>query len=188
MMKLLTTAAVAALAFSSPVLAQEATQMISGPGVTCAPSTAATGAATGTETTASTTETTTTTTGTETTASTTAPATGAGASTMTLSADNQVNAQTARMGLSNSQTNVAKLSSLGTVTVVCIVDLDTVAQSDATLKDDISKYRSNTAQIKPALESNAGIISVIKAQHPTFDINQVIGTDIGPNGELVLYV
>jgi alanine dehydrogenase len=96
--------------------------------------------------------------------------------------------QIARTGLSNSQTNAAKLSSLGAVTVVCIVDLDTVAQSDATLKDDITKYRSNNAQIKPALEGNAAVTSVIKAQHPTFDINQVIGTDIGPKGELVLYV
>jgi hypothetical protein len=187
MMKLLATAAVAALALSSPALAQS-TQMVSGPGVTCAPSTAATGTTTGTETTASTTDTTTTTTGTETTASTTAPATGAGTSTMMLSADNQVNAQTARTGLTNSQTNAAKLSTLGAVTVVCIVDLDTVAQSDATLKDDITKYRPNNAQIKPALEGNAAVISVIKAQHPNFDINQVIGTDIGPNGELVLYV
>jgi hypothetical protein len=165
MMKLLATVAVAALALSSPVFAQNATQMVSGPGVTCAPSTAST-------------------TSTETTASTTAPTT----STMALGADNQVNVQTARMGLSNSQANITKLSSLGAATVVCVVDLDTLAQSDATLKDDISKYRTNNAQIKPALEGNAAILGVIKAQHPSFDINQVVGTDIGPSGELVLYV
>jgi hypothetical protein len=107
---------------------------------------------------------------------------------MALGADNQVTAEAARMGLTNSQANTAKLSSLGAATVVCLVDLDTLAQRDATLKDDISKYRTNNAQIKPALEGNAEIIGVIKAQHPTFDINQVVGTDIGPNGELVLYV
>ena len=165
MMKLLATVAVAALALSSPVFAQNATPMVSGPGVTCAPSAAST-------------------TSTDTTASTTAPT----SSTMALGADNQVNVQTARMGLSNSQANIDKLSSLGAATVVCVVDLDTLAQSDATLKDDISKYRTNNAQIKPALEGNAEIIGVIKAQHPSFDVNQVVGTDIGPSGELVLYV
>jgi hypothetical protein len=165
MMKLLATVAVAALALSSPVFAQNSTQMVSGPGVTCpTPSTASTS--------------------TDTTASTTAPAT----STMALGADNQVNAQTARTSLSNSQTNLDKLSSLGAATVVCVVDLDTLAESDATLKDDISKYRSNNAQIKPALEGNSAVMDVIKAQHPDFDINHVVGTDIGPSGELVLYV
>jgi hypothetical protein len=151
MMKLLATVAVAALALSSPIFAQNATQ-VSGPGVTCAPSTAST-------------------TSTDTTASTTAPT----SSTMALGADNQVTAETARMGLSNSQANIDKLSSLGAATVVCVVDLDTLAQSDATLKDDISKYRTNNAQIKPALEGNAAILGVIKAQHPSFDINQVVG-------------
>jgi hypothetical protein len=165
MMKLLATVAVAALALSSPVFAQSATPMVSGPSVTCAPSTAST-------------------TSTNTTASTTAPT----SSTMALGADNQVTAEAARMGLTNSQANTAKLSSLGAATVVCLVDLDTLAQSDATLKDDISKYRTNNAQIKPVLEGNTAILGVIKAQHPTFDINQVVGTDIGPNGELVLYV
>jgi len=107
---------------------------------------------------------------------------------MALGADNQVTAETARMGLTNSQTNTAKLSSLGASTVVCVVDIDTLAQSDATLKDDIAKYRTNNAQIKPALEGNSQIMGLIKAQHPNFDINQVVGTDIGPSGELLLYV
>ena len=165
MMKLLATVAVAALALSSPVFAQDSTQMVSGPGVTCAPSTAAS-------------------TSTDTTASTGAATT----STMALGADNQVNAQTARTSLTNTQANLDKLSSLGAATVVCVVDLDMLAQSDATLKDDISKSRPNNAQIKPVLEGNAVIINVIKAQHPNFDVNQVVGTDIGPSGELVLYV
>ena len=165
MMKLLATVTVAALALSSPAFAQNSTQMVSGPGVTCAPNTAST-------------------TSTDTTASTTAPA----SSTMALGADNQVTAETARMGLTNSQANTAKLSSLGAATVVCVVDIDTLAQSDATLKDDIAKYRTNNAQIKPALEGNSQIMGVIKAQHPSFDINQVVGTDIGPSGELLLYV
>ena len=163
MMKLLATVAVAALALSSPVFAQNAIQ-VSGPGVTCAPSTAST-------------------TSTDTTASTTAPT----SSTMALGADNQMTAETARMGLTNSQANTAKLSSLGAATVV-VVDLDTLAQSDATLKDDIAKYRTNNAQIKPALEGNSQIMGLIKAQHPNFDINQVVGTDIGPSGEPLLYV
>jgi hypothetical protein len=167
MMKLLATVAVAALALSSPVFAQNATQ-VSGPGVTCAPSTAST-------------------TSTDTTASTTAP-TAPTSSTMALGADNQVTAETARMGLTNSQANTAKLSSLGAATVVCVVDIDTLAQSDATLKDDIAKYRTNNAQIKPALEGNSQIMGLIKAQHPSLDINQVVGTDIGPSGELLLYV
>jgi hypothetical protein len=168
MMKLLVTVAVAALALSSPVFAQNSTQMVSGPGVTCAPSTADT-ASTSTDTTASTGAVTT--------------------STMALGADNQVNAQTARTSLTNNtQANLDKLSSLGAATVVCIVDLDMLAQSDATLKDDISKSRSNNTQIKPVLEGNAVIMNVIKAQHPNFDVNQVVSSDIGPSGELVLYV
>jgi hypothetical protein len=105
---------------------------------------------------------------------------------MALGADNQMTAETARMGLTNSQANTAKLSSLGAATVVCVVDIDTLAQSDATLKDDIAKYRTNNAQIKPALECNSQIMGLIKAQHPNFDINQVVGTDIGPSGELLL--
>ncbi len=173
MRKLLATT-VAALALSSPVFAQEATQMVSGPGVTCAPSTAATG--------------TTTTTGTETTASTTAPATGTGASTMTLSADNQVNAQIARTALSNFETNLPKFSSIGKPTVVCLVDLDTLAQSDTGLTDEITKFKPNNAQIKAKLEADTALIENIKAQHPTFDVNQVLAFDIGPSGELVLYV
>jgi hypothetical protein len=168
MMKLLVTVAVAALALSSPVFAQNSTQMVSGPGVTCAPNTAGTAS-----------------TSTDTTASTGAATT----STMALGADNQVNAVTARTSLSNNnQMSMDRLSSLGAATVVCVVDLDMLAQSDATLKDDISKSRSNNAQIKPALEGNAVLTNVIKAQYPNFDVNQVVGTDIGPSGELVLYV
>jgi Tfp pilus assembly major pilin PilA len=111
MMKLLATVAVAALALASPVFAQDSTPMVSGPSLTCGPHTASTS----TDTTAST--------------SVTTP------STMALGADNQVNAQTVRTSLSNSQTNVDKLSTLGATTVVCIVDLDTLAESDATLKE-----------------------------------------------------
>ena len=148
--------------------------MVSGPGVTCAPSTAAAG--------------TTTTTGTETTATTTAPATGAGASTMALSADNQVTVQTARTALSSFETNLPKFASVGKPTVVCIVELDTLAQSDTTLKDDITKFRVNNAQIKSKLEADSALIETIKAQHPTFDVNHVLAFDIGPSGELVLYV
>jgi len=168
MNKLLLTAAAAALMLSGSVLAQESTQMVSGPGVTCAPSTAAT---TGTTT--------------ETTASTTAAAP---SSTMALSADNQVTAQTARTALSGFSTNLEKFASVGTPTVVCIVDLDTLAQSDATLKEDITKAQPNNAQIKSKLEANAALLETIKAQHPTFDISKVRAFDIGPKGELVLYV
>lgn len=164
MMKLLASAAIAALALSTPVFAQNSTQMVSGPGVTCAPSTAGTS--------------------TDTTASTGAITT----STMALGADNQVNARTVRTSLSNNQANLDKISSLGAATVVCVVDVDTLAQSDATLKDDVSKYRSNNAQIKPVLEGNTALMDVIKAQHSTFDVNQVVGTDIGPSGEVILYV
>jgi hypothetical protein len=168
MKRLLLTAAAAALALSGQALAQGSTQMVSGPGVTCAPSTAA--AATGTTT--------------ETTASTTA----APSSTMALSADNQVTAQTARTALSGFSTNLEKFASVGTPTVVCIVDLDTLAQSDATLKEDITKAQPNNAQIKSKLEANAALLEIIKAQHPTFDINKVRAFDIGPQGEFVLYV
>jgi hypothetical protein len=166
MNKLLLTAAAAGLMLSGSVLAQESTQMVSGPGVTCAPSTAAA------------------TTTTETTASTTA----APSSTMALSADNQVTAQTARTALSGFSTNLEKFASVGTPTVVCIVDLDTLAQSDATLKEDITKAQPNNAQIKSKLEANAALLETIKAQHPTFDISKVRAFDIGPKGELVLYV
>jgi hypothetical protein len=147
-----------------------------------------------TDTTASTTGTTTGTT-TDTTASTTGTTTGtatggtmAGSSTMALSADNQITADTARSALTNFSTNADKFASLTAPTVVCIVDLDTIAASDTALQGEISKAQPNNAQIKSNLEANTAVLDVIKKQHPTFDINQVRALDIGPNGELVLYV
>jgi hypothetical protein len=165
----LSTIALAALAIA-PAYAQTASgTMLSGPGVTCTPSTAA--STTGTTTTG-------------TTASTSAPS----SSTMALSANNQIDAQIARTALTNAQTNVDKLSSLGTPSTVCLVDLDTLAQSDAALKPDISKFQSNNAPIKSSLEANTALMSTIKTNHPTFDVSKVRAVDIGPNGELVLYV
>jgi hypothetical protein len=238
---LLSTVAFAALAIA-PAYAQSTTgTMLSGTGVTCTPSTAAsttgtstdttastsgtTGSGTSTDTTASTSGTTTgsgtstdttastggtttgsgtstdttastsgTTTGsgtsTDTTASTSGTTTGAGtsSSTMALSANNQIDATVARTALTNAQTNVDRLSSFGTPSTVCLVDLDTLAQSDETLKGDISKFETNNAQIKSALEANSALISNIKTNHPTFDVSKVRGVDIGPNNELVLYV
>jgi hypothetical protein len=223
---LLSTVAFAALAIA-PAYAQSTTgTMLSGTGVTCAPSTAAsttgtstdttastsgtttgsgtstdttastsgtTGSGTSTDTTASTSGTTGTTTGTstDTTASTSGTTTGSGtsSSTMALSANNQIDATVARTALTNAQTNVDKLSSLSAPsTTVCLVDLDALAQSDETLKGDISKFETNNAQIKSALEANTALMSNIKTNHPTFDVSKVRGIDIGPNNELVLYV
>ena len=165
----LSTVALAALAIA-PAYAQTATgTMLSGTGVTCTPSTAASTTGTTTSTTASTSA---------------APS----SSTMALSANNQIDAQIARTALTNAQTNVDKLSSLSAPSTVCLVDLDTLAQSDETLKGDISKFQSNNAQIKSALEGNTALMSNIKAGNPTFDVSKVRGVDIGPNGELVLYV
>jgi hypothetical protein len=205
---LLSTVAFAALAIA-PAYAQSTTgTMLSGTGVTCAPSTAAsttgtstdttastsgttTGSGTSTDTTASTSGTTGTTTGTstDTTASTSGTTTGTSSSTMALSANNQIDATVARTALTNAQTNVDKLSSLSAPsTTVCLVDLDALAQSDETLKGDISKFETNNAQIKSALEANTALMSNIKTNHPTFDVSKVRGIDIGPNNELVLYV
>jgi hypothetical protein len=237
---LLSTVAFAALAII-PAYAQSTTgTMLSGTGVTCTPSTAAsttgtstdttastsgtttgsgtstdttastsgtTGSGTSTDTTASTSGTTGTTTGTstdttastsgtttgtstDTTASTSGTTTGSGtgSSTMALSANNQIDATVARTALSNAQTNVDKLSSLSAPSTVCLVDLDTLAQSDETLKGDISKFETNNAQIKSALEANSALMSNITTNHPTFDVSKVRAVDIGPNNELVLYV
>jgi len=251
---LLSTVAFAALAIA-PAYAQSTTgTMLSGTGVTCTPSTAAsttgtttdttastsgttgsgtstdttasttdttgsgtstdttastsgtTGSGTSTDTTASTTDTTgsgtstdttastggtTTGTSTDTAASTSGTTTGAGtsSSTMALSANNQIDATVARTALTNAQTNVDRLSSISTApSTVCLVDLDTLAQSDETLKGDISKFETNNAQIKSALEANTALMSNIKTNHPTFDVSKVRGVDIGPNNELVLYV
>jgi hypothetical protein len=222
---LLSTVAFAALAIA-PAYAQSTTgTMLSGTGVTCTPSTAAsttgtstdttastsgtttgsgtstdttastsgtTGSGTSTDTTASTSGTTGTTTGTstDTTASTSGTTTGSGtgSSTMALSANNQIDATVARTALSNAQTNVDKLSSLSAPSTVCLVDLDTLAQSDETLKGDISKFETNNAQIKSALEANSALMSNITTNHPTFDVSKVRAVDIGPNNELVLYV
>jgi len=107
---------------------------------------------------------------------------------MALSANNQIDATVARTALTNAQTNVDKLSSLSAPSTVCLVDLDTLAQSDETLKGDISKFETNNAQIKSALEANTALMSNIKTNHPTFDVSKVRGVDIGPNNELVLYV
>jgi hypothetical protein len=107
---------------------------------------------------------------------------------MALSAKNQIDATVARTALTNAQTNVDKLSSLSAPSTVCLVDLDTLAQSDETLKGDISKFETNNAQIKSAIEANTALMSNIKAGNPTFDVSKVRAVDIGPNGELVLYV
>src|SRR5215216_7364885 len=203
---LLSTVAFAALAIA-PAYAQSTTgTVLSGTGVMCTPSTAASTTGTSTDTTASTTGTTGTTTGTtgttaettgtttgtstDTTASTSGTTTGTGtsSSTMALSANNQIDATVARTALTNAQTNVDKLSSLSAPSTVCLVDLDTLAQSDQTLKGDISKFETNNAQIKSALEANTALMSNIKTNHPTFDVSKVRGIDIGPNNELVLYV
>lgn len=171
---LLSTVAFAALAIA-PAYAQSTTgTMLSGTGVTCAPSTAASTTGTSTDTTASTSGTTT--------------GSGTSSSTMALSANNQIDATVARTALTNAQTNVDKLSSLSAPSTVCLVDLDTLAQSDETLKGDISKFETNNAQIKTALEANTALMSNIKTNHPTFDVSKVRGIDIGPNNELVLYV
>ena len=209
MNKLLFTVAAGALMLATPVMAQEATttaSMLSGPGVTCGPTTASTTGTTTTDTTASTTDTTGTatttdttasttgtTTGTDTTASTTGTTSATGAasasSTMALSANNQVDAQTARTALTNAQANLDKFSALTTKpTVVCLVDLEVLSASDTMLKDDITKFQGNTAQIKSKFEADTALIDTIKAQHPTFDINTVRAFDIGPSGELVLYI
>jgi hypothetical protein len=185
----LSTVALAALAIA-PAYAQSTTgTMLSGTGVTCAPSTAASTTGTSTDTTASTSGTTTGT-STDTTASTSGTTTGTGtsSSTMALSANNQIDATVARTALTNAQTNVDKLSSLSAPSTVCLVDLDTLAQSDETLKGDISKFETNNAQIKSAIEANTALMSNIKTNHPTFDVSKVRGVDIGPNNELVLYV
>jgi len=164
----LSTIALAALAIA-PAYAQTATgTVLSGPGVTCAPSTAASTTGTTTGTTASTSAAT-------------------SSSTMALSANNQIDAAVARTALTNAPTNVDKLSSLSASTV-CLVDLDALAQSDATLKDEISKAQMNNAQIKSTLEANTALMSNIKTNHPSFDVSKVRAVDIGPNGELVLYV
>ncbi len=165
MKKLLMTVAAAAL-LSGPALAQ--TPTLTGTGVTCGQQTATTG------------------TSTDTTASTSAPATGS--STMALSADNQITADTARSALTGFPANKDKFASLTAPTVVCIVDLDALAASDAALKTDITGAQANNADIKSNLEANTAVVSVIKAQHPNFDVNKVRAMDIGPNGELVLYV
>jgi hypothetical protein len=218
MKKLLMTVAAASLALAGPVLAQDSTggaagsTMLSGTGVTCGPTTASTGTTTDTtastttdttgtttattDTTGTTTGTTTDTTGTttattDTTGTTTGTTTGGtmtGSSTMALAADNQITAETARTALTNFSTNADKFASLTAPTVVCLVDLDTLAASDTALQGDITKAQPNNAQIKSNLEANAAVLGVIKSQHPTFDISQVRALDIGPNGELVLYV
>jgi hypothetical protein len=107
---------------------------------------------------------------------------------MALSADNKIDATVARTALTNNQTNVEKLASVSAPTVVCLVDLDTLAASDETLKGEISKFQTNNAAIKSALEANSALLSKVQSLHPTFDVNTVRAIDIGPSGELVLYV
>jgi hypothetical protein len=111
-----------------------------------------------------------------------------GSSTMALSADNQITVDTARSALTNFSTNADKFASLPAPTVVCLVDLDTLAASDTAFQGEVSTAQANNAQIKSKLEANTAVMGVIQQQHPAFDINQVRALDIGPNGELVLYV
>jgi hypothetical protein len=109
---------------------------------------------------------------------------------MALSAVSEMNPQYAESALNNASTNVAKLASIGSPKIVCIVDIDTLAASDSssTLGQGISKFRSNNAQIRSALEGNTALMDTIKTQHPDFDASQVLGTDVGPNGEVILFV
>ena len=101
-----------------------------------------------------------------------------------------MNPQYAESALNNASTNVAKLASIGAPSVVCIVDVDALAASDSTstLGKGIEKFRSNNAQVKSAIEGNTQLLDTVKAQHPDFDVNQVLGTDVGPNGEVILFV
>ena len=158
MNKLLITVAAAGLLAGSAFAQAAGTSTLSGPGVNCGPQTASTGTM------------------------------ATGSSTMALSADNQITASTARTALTGFSTNKDKFASLTAPTTVCLVDLDTVAASDAQLKTDISSAKANNAEIKSKLEGNTAVMDVIKAQHPNFDISQVRALDIGPSGELVLYV
>ena len=155
---LMTVAAAALLAGSALAQAAGTSTTLSGPGVNCGQQTASTGTM------------------------------ATGSSTMALSADNQITADTARTALTGFSTNKDKFASLTAPATVCLVDLDTLAASDAPLKTDVSSAKANNAEIKTKLEGNTAVMDVIKAQHPSFDISQVRALDIGPNGELVLYV
>jgi len=109
---------------------------------------------------------------------------------MALGAVSDINAQYAESALNNASTNVSKLASIGQPSVVCIVDVDTLAAGDtaSTLGQSIDKFRTGNTQVRSALEGNASLLDTVKSQHPGFDVNQVLGTDIGPNGELILFV
>ena len=110
--------------------------------------------------------------------------------TMGLSADIRVNTQEAQRALIQNPANVGKLATLSDPKVICIVDLDqlAMAQDDYVLKDQIFKYRSNNAQLKSALASNPLILRNVRAQHPSFELDDILATDFGPNGELILFV
>jgi hypothetical protein len=117
-------------------------------------------------------------------------ATAGSTTTMGLSADIRVNVQEAQRALIQNPANVGKLATLSDPKAICIVDLDrlAMAQNDYVLKDQIFKYRSNNAQLKSALASNPPILRTIRAQHPSFEMNDILATDFGPNGELILFV
>lgn len=155
---------------------------------TTASTSGTTGSGTTTDTAAS--GTTTTGTATDTAASSGTTGTTTTTSTMALGAVSEMNPQYAESALNNASTNVAKLASISAPSVVCIVDVDALAASDAnsTLSQGIDKFRSNNAQVKSAIEGNTQLLDTVKAQHPDFDVNQVLGTDVGPNGEVILFV
>jgi len=115
-------------------------------------------------------------------------ATAGATTTLGRSLDNEVNSETARLALTNNQANLNKLSSLLKLKMVCVVDLDTLAQSDSMLTDQMFKYRANNAKIKSVLQANPNVIKGIRAQHPSFDLNKVLAVDIGSSGELILFV
>ena len=101
-----------------------------------------------------------------------------------------MNPQYAESALNNASANTAKLASLGSTKTVCIVDVDALAATDSssTLGQGISKFRANNTQVRSAIESNSALMSTIKSQHPDFDASQVLGSDVGPNGEVILFV
>jgi hypothetical protein len=175
----------ATLASAAPVLGQTIStlkQEASGTMVVCGPNTAGhTALGTTVETTPGTTD------STGITRSGTSATAGA-TTTLGRSLDNDVNSETARLALRSSQANLEKLSSLKELKIVCVVDLDTLAQKDSKLKEDIFRYGASSAKIKSVLKASAKVVGAIGAQHPSFNIDTLFAADIGPNGELILFI
>jgi len=91
--------------------------------------------------------------------------------------------------ISHSQAGINQIRSLKEVTSVEIVDVDTLAQSnaDTALEKALTKNAQGAAKLQAALQSQADVMAAIMAEDPDFDVTSVVAADVKADGRLVIF-